>query len=64
MKRTIITAIMFFAPYGFIPTPCCAGVLGVVKHLAVDGYHGVKYQVLGVCHGAKHAASDLKTVLK
>ena len=64
MKRAILTAAMFLVPYGFIPTPCCAGVVGVVKHLSLDAYHIVRYQVVGVVHGVKHAAKDLKTVVK
>ena len=32
MKRAIITA-AFWCMSGFVPTPCCAAVLGVVKHL-------------------------------
>jgi len=60
MKRILIAAMMG----GILSVVASAGVLGVVKHLAVDGYHGVKYQVVGLYHGVKHAAGDLKTVAK
>jgi hypothetical protein len=63
MKRAIIT-VAFWCLIGFVPTPCCAGVLSVVKHLAGDAFHGVKYELAGVAHGIKHAAHDVKTVLK
>ncbi len=41
-----------------------AGIIGVVKHVAVDAYHVVKHEVLDAAHAVKHVGGDAKTVAK
>ncbi len=60
MKRSLIV----LAVNGILAIAAHAGIFGTVKHLALDGYHVVKYQAIGVAHAVKHASHDAKTVAK